>query len=161
VVVTCFPIADLENRMGQEEGGLLTRSNTAEAMPRVFLADDRKEVLQAVALVLEDEFEIVGTAGDGMVVLELVPYVRADVLVLDISMPILNGIEVAWHLKNAGSAARIVFLTIHEDGDFVRAAMTTGAFGYVLKSCLASDLAPAIRKALEGETFISPAIDLG
>jgi DNA-binding NarL/FixJ family response regulator len=129
-------------------------------MPRVFVADDRKDVLQAVVQVLEGEFKVVGTAEDGMSTLALVPQIDPDILVLDISMPLLNGIEVAMQLKNAGSQAKIVFLTVHEDCDFVRAAMSAGALGYVLKPCLASDLVPAIRKALKDCTFVSPAVDL-
>ncbi len=160
MIVACSSIIDLGNETNREELGFLTRENTAESMPRVFVADDRKEMLQAIVQVLENEFEIVGTAGDGLSVLELVPHIDAAILVLDISMPALNGIEVALQLKNTAVHTRIVFLTVHEDGDFVRAAMSAGAFGYVLKSHLASDLVPAIRKALKDGSFVSPAINL-
>ena len=154
-------VIDQEHETSHGEGDVLTpRENTARTMPRVFVADDRKEVLRAVVQVLEGEFKVVGTAEDGMTVLKSIPRFDADILILDISMPVLNGIEVALQLKNARSQAKIVFLTVHEDSDFVRAAMSAGAFGYVLKSHLASDLVPAIRKALKDCTFVSPAIHL-
>ena len=126
--------------------------------PRVFLADDQKEMLQAVAQVLEGQFKIVGTAEDGLHAFELAPLLSPDVLVLDIAMPVMNGIEVASRLRNQGSKAKVVFLTVHEDTDFVDAAMSAGALGYVLKPCLATDLVPAIWRALEGRTFVSPSI---
>ena len=144
----------------EEEDGITPRENTARTMPRVFVADDRKEVLRAVVQVLKGECKVVGTAEDGMTALKSIPQFHADILILDISMPVLNGIEVALQLRNARSQAKIVFLTVHEDSDFVRAAMSAGARGYVLKSSLASDLVPAIRQALKDCTFVSPAIDL-
>jgi DNA-binding NarL/FixJ family response regulator len=81
-------------------------------------------------------------------------------VVLDISMPVLSGIEAARRLKAAGSPARIVFLTMHADPDYVRAALETGALGYVIKSRLATDLLPCIREALAGRPFVSPSIPL-
>lgn len=160
VIMASSLMIDPEDQTSHEEEDVVTRENTAKTMPRVFVADDRKEVLQAVVQVLEGEFKVVGTAEDGMTVLKSVSRFDADILILDISMPLLNGIEVALQLKNAQSHAKIVFLTVHEDSDFVRAAMSAGAFGYVLKSYLASDLVPAIRKALNDRTFVSPAIHL-
>ena len=161
VIMASSLVIDPEHQTSHEsEEDVVTRENTAKTMPRVFVADDRKEVLQAVVQVLEGEFKVVGTAEDGMTVLKSVSRFDADILILDISMPLLNGIEVALQLKNAKSHAKIVFLTVHEDSDFVRAAMSAGAFGYVLKSYLASDLVPAIRKALNDRTFVSPAIHL-
>ncbi|MGH7340035.1 MAG: response regulator, partial [Candidatus Rokuibacteriota bacterium] len=78
--------------------------------------------------------------------------------VLDISMPVLNGIEAARRLKTAGSPAKIVFLSVHADPDYVRAALGTGALGYVLKSELASDLLPCLRDALLDRSYVSPSI---
>jgi DNA-binding NarL/FixJ family response regulator len=105
---------------------------------------------------LGDEFQIVGVASDGREALELAPKLAADVLVLDIAMPGLNGIEVALRLREDGASAKIVFLTMHDDADLVEAAMSAGALGYVLKALLATDLVPAIWKAIEGRTFVSP-----
>ncbi len=82
---------------------------------------------------------------------------RPDVLSADISMPLLDGLQVARHLRTANSPTRIVFLTVHSDQDFVAAALSTGALGYVTKPSISTDLVPAIRKALEGNVFVSGA----
>ena len=139
---------------------LLFNLETAKAGPRILLADDQEEMLQTIILVLRDEFNIIGTAENGEDAVELTTKLSPDVLVLDISMPILNGIEAAWRLKELGSGARVVFLTIHTDSDFVDAAHSAGALGYVLKDSLAMDLAPAIRAVLQGNTFTSQAMQV-
>jgi DNA-binding NarL/FixJ family response regulator len=131
---------------------------TTMTAPRILLADDQEEMLRTVAMVLGEEFNIIGTAEDGKHAVELATQLSPDVLVLDISMPIVNGIEVAARLKELGSHARVVFLTVHTDPDFVEAAWSAGAFGYVLKECLAVDLAPAIRAVMQGNTFTSPSV---
>ena len=127
--------------------------------PRILLADDQEEMLQALVEMLEDEFQIVGTAENGTRVLELTPRLAPDIVVLDISMPVLNGFEAALRLKEQCSAARVVFLTAHEDTDLVEAAMSAGALGYVVKSCLATDLVPALWQALAGRTFVSSSLN--
>ena len=81
-------------------------------------------------------------------------------MVVDVCMPILSGIEAAQQLREAGSTAKIVFLTVHEDPDFLRSALAAGGAGYVVKSCLASDLRAAIKEALAGRLFVSPTIAL-
>jgi DNA-binding NarL/FixJ family response regulator len=129
--------------------------------PRVLLADDQREVRETVVLVLEDEFQVVGTAADGRRALELASKVAADVVILDVAMPGLNGIEVALRLREDGSSAKVVFLTMHDDADLVEAAMSAGALGYVFKALLATDLVPAIWRAIEGRTFVSSSISIG
>ena len=129
--------------------------------PRVLLADDHKEMRDRVKLHLEAEFDVVGAVADGRMLLEAASRLDPDVCLLDISMPALNGIETAMQLKKLGSKAKVLFLTIHEDVDFLEAALSTGASGYVLKRRLASDLRPAIRDALTGKTFISSSVVLG
>ena len=123
---------------------------------RILLAEDHKEVRDRVVRLLEPEFEVVGTVGDGLALLEAASRMKPDVCVLDISMPVFNGIEVATQLKQSGSTAKMIFLTVHEDPDFVRAALETGALGYVVKSRMASDLCVAIKGAMSGRLFISP-----
>jgi DNA-binding NarL/FixJ family response regulator len=86
---------------------------------------------------------------------------KPDVIVTDISMPVLNGIEAANQLNEAGCTSKIIFLTVHSDPDFVRTCLATGAFGYVVKSRVATDLLPAIHEALAGRLFISPSISHG
>jgi len=123
--------------------------------PQVLLADDQEEILRTVALILGDEFDIVGLAENGLRAVDLATRLSPDVLVLDISMPVVNGIEAACYLKELGSPARVIFLTVHSDPEFVEAALSAGALGYVLKPSLATDLVPAIWAVMQGRTFIS------
>jgi DNA-binding NarL/FixJ family response regulator len=128
---------------------------------RVLLADDHKAFLAATARLLEPEFEVIQTVGDGRALLEEAARLEPDVLLLDISMPVLNGIEAAWQLRAAGSKAKIVFLTVHQDPEYVQAALAAGAQGYVVKCQLATDLLLALREALADRCFVSPFIALG
>jgi DNA-binding NarL/FixJ family response regulator len=137
-----------------------TRRETVTMPPRVVLADDRSEILQSAQQILGDEFRVVGTAENGAVAVELAARLSPDVLVLDISMPVQNGIEAACHLKELGSSTRVVFMTVNTEPEFVEAALFAGAFGYVLKQFLASDLVPAIWAAMDGATFISPSMQV-
>src|SRR5690349_24860609 len=123
---------------------------------RVLLADDSPSMLQAARRILEPEFQVVGTVDDGQAVLEATKSLKPDVLILDISMGIMNGLEAARLLRRIGSTAKIVFLTVHNDQDFVEEAFSAGAVGYVIKPRLGRDLLVAVREALIGHTFISP-----
>lgn len=123
---------------------------------RVLLADDSPSMLQAARRILEPEFEVVGTVDDGEAVLEATKSLNPDVLVLDISMGVMNGLEAARLLRRIGSTAKIVFLTVHNDQDFVEEAFSAGAVGYVIKPRLGTDLPVAVREALMGHTFVSP-----
>ena len=127
---------------------------------RVLLADDHKAMLDRVAQLLEPEFQVVGTVGDGEAVLEASARLDPDVLVLDISMPVLSGLEAARELQRTGSHAKIIFLTIHDEPEYVRGSFEAGASGYVFKPRLGSDLALAIREALAGRSFVSPSLSL-
>ena len=126
----------------------------------VLLADDHEEFLAVVRRLLEPEFEVVETVRDGRAAVEATARLAPDVLVLDLSMPVMDGIEVARSLRASGSRAKIVFLTVHGDPDYARAAFVIGASGYVVKYRLASDLLPALRESLVGRTFVSPSIVL-
>ncbi len=117
---------------------------------RVLLADDHEAMLDRVAGLLAPECNVVGTVTDGQQALDAARELEPDVLVLDISMPVMNGIETARRLTEAGSETRIVFLTVHDDPDFVREALEAGALGYVIKQRIASDLVAAIKKAHAG-----------
>jgi DNA-binding NarL/FixJ family response regulator len=124
---------------------------------RVLLADDNKQILEYVCQFLSvNGFEVIGTVTDGQSAVPAVAQLLPDVLVLDVSMPILNGIHAARRILEVNSALKIVFLTIQRDPDTCRVALETGAFGYVLKPRLASDLIPAIELAKEGRRFVSP-----
>lgn len=122
------------------------------------MAEDHAAVRTSVVRLLSQSYEIVGTVTDGRALLEAIDRVEHDVLVLDLSLPVISGIEAASMLKRAGRPAKIVFLTVHNDADFVRAARDAGALGYVLKQQMNTDLPEAIEKANAGEYFTSPSV---
>ena len=124
----------------------------------MLLADDHDLVLARVLSLLNSSFEVVGTANNGRDLLAEAQRLHPDVIVLDITMPILTGIEAARELRAAGSMVKLVFLTVNEDAAFVRACFSEGALGYVKKSRLGTDLIPAINDALSGRCFISPSV---
>ena len=128
--------------------------------PRVLLADDHPAMLALTADALADHCLVVGSVGDGLELLAEAERLHPDVIVLDITMPRLDGIQAARQLLHFDQPARLVFLTVHEDADYARAALDAGGLGYVVKSRLATDLLPAIRAALAEESFISPAVRL-
>ncbi len=121
---------------------------------RVLLADDHEAMLERVARLLRTECDVVGTVTDGQQALEAARELKPDVLVLDISMPVMNGIETAHRLQEAGDKTPIVFLTVHDDADFAREAMEVGALAYVIKQRMASDLVAAIKEAHAGRQFL-------
>lgn len=123
---------------------------------RILLADDHRKLLELLRGLLEPIFDVVGCVEDGESLVEAAGKLQPDVIITDISMPTLNGIEAAGRLRESGSSARIVFLTAHADPDFVEAALRTGALGYVTKHRINLDLLVAIRQALAGRIFVSP-----
>jgi DNA-binding NarL/FixJ family response regulator len=125
---------------------------------RVVLADDHREVIERIRGTLGDEFEVVETAENGSQALCAVLALDPDVLVTDISMPFLSGLQAARSIQKANCRAKIVFLTIHEDRDFIAAALSAGGVGYVTKRRLSSDLVFAIHEALKGNTFVSNSV---
>jgi DNA-binding NarL/FixJ family response regulator len=122
---------------------------------RVLLADDLPPVLYAVAKLLEGTFEIVGMVSDGQAALDSTVALEPDLIVLDISMPGMSGIEVARELKRRRNKARIVFLTVHEDTDILATCLAAGGLGYVVKVHMETDLIPAMNEALAGREFVS------
>ncbi len=126
--------------------------------PRVLLADDHKIVSEGLRSLLEPDYELVGTVEDGRALVAAAEKLSPDVIVADISMPLLNGIEAARQLKKANSRAKIVFLTMHPDVTYATRAFEAGASGYVLKHSAASELLTAIREALKGRLYVTPMI---
>ncbi len=124
------------------------------ARPRVLLADDHIDFLKTVSRHLAPAFDIVAIAADGREALDLARRLRPDVVVLDVSMPDLNGFQTLEQLRRDGLETRIVFLTMHSDDEFVAAAINAGAHGYVLKSRIHLDLISAIDHALAGRLFV-------
>jgi DNA-binding NarL/FixJ family response regulator len=122
---------------------------------RILLADDHPYFPEMEERLLEPEFEVIGKVHNGQALFEEAMRLKPDVIVTDISMPILNGIEAADRLKESGCNSRVLFLTVHSDPEFVRRCLSAGAFGYVIKSRIGSELVPAIREALMGNIFVS------
>jgi DNA-binding NarL/FixJ family response regulator len=125
---------------------------------RVVLADDHREMIAIVRGVLGEEYEILDAAENGQQAMTSVLALNPDVLVTDISMPILNGLQLARKIQKSNPRVKIIFLTIHEDRDFIAAAFSAGAAGYVTKRRLSIDLVSAIEEALKGHTFVSNSI---
>jgi DNA-binding NarL/FixJ family response regulator len=115
---------------------------------RVLLADDHKIVLEGLRRLLDRDFDLVGIVADGRALLEAARKLKPDVIVTDISMPLMDGIEAAGKLREEGSSARVVFLTMHGDGDHVQRAYAAGASALVLKYAAFTELADAIRGAM-------------
>jgi len=128
--------------------------------PRILLADDHPALLAETASLLQRDHEVVGTATNGLELLDQAERLHPNVIVLDISMPVMGGFEAARRLKQSGCQSKLVFLTVSEDADFAREALALGAEAYVVKSRLASDLVGAISEALVERHFVSPTIEL-
>jgi DNA-binding NarL/FixJ family response regulator len=136
---------------------LLVRPDMRAARIRVLLADDHKDMLEYVASFLSADFcDVVAAVSDGQAALDAAARLLPDVVVLDISMPVLNGIQAAKRLRMTSPNIKIVFLTVDQDPETCRAALATGALGYVLKPRLGTDLIPAIKLAKDGHRFVSP-----
>jgi DNA-binding NarL/FixJ family response regulator len=127
---------------------------------RLVLADDNPEILETLAELLQPSYEVAAALSDGRSVLQRVPELNPDVLILDISLPDMTGFDVVRQLKKTGTNARVIFLTVHENIDFVRAAFDLDAVGYVYKSRIGSDLIPAIDTACKGGRFSSAEMPL-
>ena len=132
------------------------RGSSSDDSVRLLLADDNPSMLQAARRILEPVFQVVGTVHDGQALLEAADALRPDVLIIDISMGMLNGLEAARILTRSECKPKIVFLTVHQDQEFVEEAFSVGALGYVVKPRLGTDLLPAVREALVGRAFVSP-----
>lgn len=126
----------------------------------VLLADDNPAILSHVGKLLkkDKQYEVVGTVNDGDAILREYSRLRPDLIILDISLGELSGIDIARNLMESGCHSKIVFLTVHEDSDFMNAAMGAGASGYVVKSRLSTDLISALNAALSGRIFVSSSL---
>jgi DNA-binding NarL/FixJ family response regulator len=126
--------------------------------PRVLLADDHKIVLEGLKGLLKDEFELVGAVEDGRALVDQAATLHPDVIVADISMPHLNGIEAARQIKKTDKNIKIVFLTMHPDATYAANAFDAGASGFVLKHSAPSELVTAIHEVMKGRTYVTPLI---
>ncbi|MBI1353461.1 MAG: response regulator [Acidobacteria bacterium] len=128
------------------------------SLPRVLIADDHAMFADGVRRLLEKDYEVVGFAEDGRQLMEETKRLRPEVVVADISMPSLNGIEAARQLRAADKRLKIILLTMHEDVTFASRAFEAGVSGYLLKHCAADELLTAMREVLNGRTYVTPRI---
>lgn len=126
--------------------------------PTVILADDHTLVLEGFRRLLETHCELLATVGDGQALLKAAAQHRPDIVILDISMPVMNGIEAARTLKSKFPSMRLVFVTMHADPAYVRAAFQAGACGYLLKQSLGTELTQALHIVLRGQSYVTPLI---
>src|SRR5579884_2200619 len=126
--------------------------------PRLLLADDHTMVLEGFRRLLEQDFELVGAVEDGQALVKVAPQVQPDLILLDISMPHLNGIEAARQIRKLLPSVKLIFLTMHTDPTYVTEAFKAGASGYLLKRSATSELRCAIQEVLEGRCYVTPLI---
>jgi len=131
---------------------------SSESCPRVLVADDHRLVAEGLKSLLDGEFDVVGIVEDGREMVEAAKRLRPDVIVADISMPHLNGIDALAILRREGVQTRVVFVTMHKDVDYARRALDEGASGFVLKYAARDELMVAVHAALDGETYLTPAL---
>jgi DNA-binding NarL/FixJ family response regulator len=136
----------------------VSHEGTLVATIKVLLADDNEALLADLREELSKEFDIVGTAGNGEEAVRAVLDLDPDVLVIDIAMPVLNGIQTSSRIRKIHPRTKILFLTINEQPEYISAAFSAGASGYVTKRRLANDLAMAIREVFLGNTFLSSSL---
>jgi DNA-binding NarL/FixJ family response regulator len=126
--------------------------------PTVLLADDHTLVAEGVGSLLQDEFDLVGTVGNGSLLLESAKVLRPDVIVADMAMPVLGGLDALRRLRADGLDSKVVFLTMHADPQLAAEAVRAGASGFVLKQSAGEELITAIQEALQGRVYLTPLI---
>jgi len=124
----------------------------------ILIADDHKMFAQGLASLLEEEFELVGIVENGKALIEAATLLEPEVIVVDISMPILNGFDAVRRLKQSGTTAKVIFLTMHADSRLLAEAIRCGGAGYVLKQSAGEDLVHAIREVIAGHNYVTPEV---
>lgn len=123
---------------------------------RILLADAHPDFSQLVENLLEPAHQVIGTVRDGQALLDVAAKYKPDIVITAIALPVLNGIDAAEELRKMNCKAKVVFLTVQADPDFIRTCLAAGAFGYIVKERVAVDLLPAVHEVLSGRLFISP-----
>ena len=131
------------------------------SLPRVLLVDDHRMFLEGLCSILSRHFEVVGTATNGEEALAAERQLQPDVIVMDLSMPVLNGMEATRKLREMNTRSKIILVTMYTDPAFASEALDAGASGYVLKSDAGAELVAAIREVLQGQTHVSHRLSLG
>lgn len=127
-------------------------------LPRILIADDHTLVAEACKKLLEAEYDVVGTVSDGRALVRAAAELRPHLVIIDVAMPVLNGLDAGQQIKELIPSVKLVFLTMNHDADLAAEAFRRGASGYLLKTCAASELAIAVREVLKGRSYLSPMI---
>jgi len=126
--------------------------------PRILIADDHNLVAELCKKLLETEFDVVGIVNDGRALVRAAAELRPNVIVVDVAMPVLNGLDAARQVKEALPAVKVIYLTMNPDVDLAAEAFRRGAHGYLLKTCAAAELVLGVREVLRGKSYMSPAL---
>jgi DNA-binding NarL/FixJ family response regulator len=127
-------------------------------LPRIIIADDHTLVAEACRKLLEADYDVVATASDGRALVRAVAEFRPHLIIVDVSMPLLNGLDAGQQSKELIPSIKVIFLTMNHDADLAAEAFRRGASGYLVKTCAASELAIAVREVLRGKSYLSPMI---
>jgi DNA-binding NarL/FixJ family response regulator len=133
-------------------------SNVRRNLPRVLIADDHTLVAEACRKLLEPEYEVVATVSDGRALVRAVAELKPHLVIVDVAMPLLNGLDAGQQAKELLPGIKLIFLTMNHDADLAAEAFRRGASGYLLKTCAASELVVAVREVLRGKSYLSPMI---
>lgn len=133
-------------------------TNIRRNLPRILIADDHTLVAEACRKLLENDYEVVATVSDGRALVRAVAETRPQLVIVDVSMPLLNGLDATQQIKELLPSVRVIFLTVNPDADLAAEAFRRGASGYLLKTCAASELSIAVREVLRGKSYLSPTI---
>jgi len=133
-------------------------TNVRRHLPRVLIADDHTLVAEACRKLLESDYEVVGTVADGRALVRAVSELKPQLIIVDVAMPLLNGLDAGQQAKELLPSVRLVFLTMNHDADVAAEAFRRGASGYLVKSCAAVELTTAVREVLRGKSYLSPMI---
>ena len=133
-------------------------TNMRRNLPKIVIADGHTLVAEACRKLLESEYEVVATVSDGRALVRAVAELRPHLVILDVSMPLLNGLDAGQQAKDLLPSVKLIFLTMNHDADLAAEAFRRGASGYLVKTCAASELTIAVREVLRGKSYLSPMI---
>jgi DNA-binding NarL/FixJ family response regulator len=133
-------------------------SNLRRNLPRILIADDHTLVAEACRKLLESDYEVVATVSDGRALVRAVAELRPQLVIVDVAMPLLNGLDAGQQAKELMPSVKLIFLTMNHDADLAAEAFRRGASGFLVKTCAASELAIAVREVLRGKSYLSPMI---
>ena len=131
---------------------------TGRNLPRILIADDHTFVAEAFKRLLDTDYKVVGTVGDGRSLIRAAAKLRPDLIIIDVAMPILNGLDAGQQIKQFLPGVKLVYVTMFQDADVAAEAFRRGASGYLVKTCASSELVTAVQEVLRGKSYLSPTV---